>query len=144
VIKLDDIPEALAQTVGGGAVLVGLGWLGRAVFRAMSKVKLELASDRADGNQVKRIDAATAASIERLEREVARQILRADHEAERADQAYRERNEAIQRAAEAVSEIGALRRHVEYLENEVASLKAILQAIYDGKPVDWAWPKKPP
>lgn len=133
-IKLDDeLPKAFYQVIGGGAVALFLGELGRRIFRAMSRTKLDIAGDTADGNQIRRLDDVTAHQFERLESEIRRQSDRADREAERADIAYRERNEAIEKGAQAIAEVGMLRRQVEELERKIDALEHLLNGIYGGR-----------
>ncbi|MGH7605398.1 MAG: hypothetical protein ACRENK_15560 [Gemmatimonadaceae bacterium] len=130
-LNFDNIPDPWTIATGlVAAAAFGVRWL----LRQWSKAKVDIEVDRADGRQVRRIDDATEHTIQRLEREVARQIERADREQDRAAAAFEERNQANQRAAEAVAKVGMLQEHVEKLERKVEALEMLLRGIYGKVP----------
>lgn len=110
---------------GGGAVLVSMAM--RFLFRQFSKGKSEYVGDRVE----EVAEHSKAQQIARLEREVMRLTEQRDRESVRADQAFRERNEAIERGAKAIAEVEMLRDRVEELKAEVENMRTLLNEMYE-------------
>ncbi len=115
----DDIPQPAKDVLAGGGAFAILGLFARWFLRMLSRDHVGKAGDRSEETQ-----------IGRLEREIQRQTDRADRESTRADLAFKERNEAIEKGARAIGAVELLRARVEELEKEIRALNELLQSWY--------------
>lgn len=96
----------------GSAIAIGIVYTARTVWRRISRDRVEVATDRAEEN-----------FLRRLEREAQLMRERADQAYQERNQAYQDRNDALRAAAECATEVRLLRQRVEELNTEVHSLR---------------------
>src|SRR6185436_18241138 len=117
-----EIPDAVLWTGTGGILTAAAGLLTMLLRRTFSRDSTAIKGDKVEATQ-----------FTRLEAEIKYQSDRADSERARADVAFHERNEAIERAADAIGKIAALEQRIETLTRELHTLQQILNGIYGGR-----------
>jgi uncharacterized protein (UPF0335 family) len=121
--RMQEIPDSAWQIVSGGGTVALLGLFARWILRQLARDKVAAVADRSEVTQ-----------IARLEGEIKRVTERLLEERARADQAYLERNQAIEKAAIAIGEVRGLRTEIERLEQRIKALEELLKGFYGINP----------